>query len=116
MKTQRYAGTVNGGEMIRSEVPATGCISAPTLILHARDDALVSYRHAENAHQAIANSRLVLFEAGGHGLLSRMGAVRSTVNDFLRRLWSRRSPMMPIFRQLFGTSRHRRCLRPRRRE
>jgi pimeloyl-ACP methyl ester carboxylesterase len=58
-------------------------ISVPTLILHARDDALVSYEHAEFAHRNIAQSKLVLFETGGHGLLSRVNEARKHVSTFL---------------------------------
>ncbi len=84
--TERYAGTVNDGTMIQREAESTENVSAPTLILHARDDALVSYHHAERAHEAINGSRLVLFDTGGHGLLSQMDQVRQEVNEFLHRL------------------------------
>ena len=81
--TQRYPGTVNDEEMIQRAAASTQNVSAPTLILHARDDALVSYRHAEHAHGAIRGSRLVGFESGGHGLLPQMDAVRQNVKAFL---------------------------------
>jgi pimeloyl-ACP methyl ester carboxylesterase len=81
--TERYLGTVNDGRMIQHESVSTDHISAPTLILHARDDALVSYHHAEHAHEVIKGSRLLSFNTGGHGLLSRMEAVRQDVKDFL---------------------------------
>jgi pimeloyl-ACP methyl ester carboxylesterase len=84
--TQRYPGTVNDGEMIQREPVSTGSLSAPTLILHAKDDALVSYRQAEHAHQAIQNSQLVSFNTGGHGLLPQMDAVRQNVKEFLKPL------------------------------
>jgi len=84
--TERYLGTVNDGKMIRREAESTDKISAPTLILHAKDDALVSYHHAEHAHEAIKGSRMVLFDTGGHGLLSRINTVRQHVEEFLQRL------------------------------
>jgi len=84
--TQRYQGTVNDGKMIGREAESTDKISAPTLILHAKDDALVSYHHAEHAHEAIRGSRLVSFDTGGHGLLPRTHAVRQHVQDFLAQL------------------------------
>ena len=72
--------------MIRREGQSTDKISAPTLILHAKDDALVSYHHAEHAHEAIKGSRLVSFHTDGHGLLPRMDAVRQAVEEFLQHL------------------------------
>ncbi|MFB3829823.1 MAG: alpha/beta fold hydrolase [Bryobacteraceae bacterium] len=80
----RYRGTLNDGEMIRREPVSKDRVSAPVLIVHSRDDALVSYGHAERAHQAIRHSRLITFETGGHGLLTQMSAVRQAVNGFLR--------------------------------
>ncbi|MCE5307079.1 MAG: alpha/beta hydrolase [Acidobacteriales bacterium] len=52
--------------------------------MHAKDDALVSYHHAEHAHRVIRGSRLVLFETGGHAMLSQTDAVRRNVDEFLR--------------------------------
>lgn len=82
--TERYRGTLNDGDMIQREA-ATDTISAPVLILHAKDDALVSYHHAEHAHAAIKRSRLISFDTGGHGLLSQINAVRQDVKEFLER-------------------------------
>lgn len=80
--SQRYQGTVNDGGMIQREAVSTDNVSAPTLILHAKDDALVSYRHAEHAHATIKRSRLISFDTGGHGLLPQMNAVRQDVREF----------------------------------
>lgn len=44
-------------------------IRAPTLILHATDDALQLYRNAEYAAANIPGARLVRFDRGGHLLL-----------------------------------------------
>jgi pimeloyl-ACP methyl ester carboxylesterase len=81
--SQRYRGTVNDGDMIQREAVSTDNVSAPTLVLHAKDDALVSYHHAEHAHEAIKGSRLIAFDTGGHGLLPQMDAVRRDVGEFL---------------------------------
>jgi pimeloyl-ACP methyl ester carboxylesterase len=81
--SQRYRGTVNDGDMIQREAVSTDNVSAPTLVLHAKDDALVSYHHAEHAHKAIQRSRLISFDTGGHGLLPQMNAVRQDVREFL---------------------------------
>jgi pimeloyl-ACP methyl ester carboxylesterase len=72
--TERYPSTTNDGEMIQREGVSTNNVSAPTLILHAKDDALVSYHHAEHAHEAIKHSRFISFDTGGHGLLPQMNA------------------------------------------
>ena len=68
--SQRYDGSINDGLMIQRQAVSTHNVLAPTLVLHAKDDALVSYRHAEHAHQTIQGSRFVSFDTGGHGLLS----------------------------------------------
>ena len=81
--SRRYAGTRNDGAMLQRQPPSTEHIEAPTLILHATDDALVSFEHARHAHAAIADSRLVLFPSGGHGLLPQMQEVRKNVREFL---------------------------------
>jgi len=81
--SQRLAGTINDGQMIEHDSIATDSIAAPTLILHAKDDALVSFHHAEHAHEAIKGSQLTAFATGGHGLLPQMDAVRSQIAQFL---------------------------------
>ncbi len=45
-------------------------IRAPTLILHAGDDTLQLYRHAEYAAAHIPGAKLLSFERGGHLLLA----------------------------------------------
>jgi pimeloyl-ACP methyl ester carboxylesterase len=82
--SQRYRGTMNDGDMIQREAVQSGNVSAPTLILHAKDDALVSYEHARHAHEAIKGSRLVAFDTGGHGLIPHTKAVRQDVREFLK--------------------------------
>jgi pimeloyl-ACP methyl ester carboxylesterase len=82
--SQRYKGTINDGKMIeRYDVPTNG-LSALTLIIHAKDDALVSCEHAENAHKKIEQSQLVSFDTGGHGMLSQIDKVRRYVKEFLK--------------------------------
>lgn len=79
----RYRGTVNDEEMVCRERVSADRISAPTVILHAKDDALVSYRHAEHAHQAIAGSRLRLYDTGGHALLPQICSVRRDIAELM---------------------------------
>lgn len=84
--SKRYVGTINDGEMIRRQAVSTDNVSAPTLILHAKDDALVNYQHAQQAHEAIKGSQLVLFETAGHFLVPKMERVRHDVREFLKRI------------------------------
>ncbi|UCG93437.1 MAG: alpha/beta hydrolase [candidate division WOR-3 bacterium] len=79
----RYKGTINDGRMLELDSVSTGNLSVPTLIMHARDDALVSYEHAKHAEAKIKQSKLISFDKGGHGLLSLMKEVREYVLEFI---------------------------------
>ena len=80
--SQRYEGTVADGEMIANyEIPKN--VTTPTLIIHSKNDGLVSFQHCENANQKINNSKLVLYENGGHGALSELEAARQEIKQFL---------------------------------
>ncbi|WP_445474762.1 alpha/beta fold hydrolase [Methanococcoides methylutens] len=81
--SQRYEGTINDEKMIEFYSVPTSNLRAPTLIIHAKDDALVSYKHAENAHNKINRSQLILYDTGGHGMLSQMDRTRVLVEEFL---------------------------------
>lgn len=81
--SQRYRGTVNDEKMIEFYTVPTDNLGAPALIIHAKDDALVSYKHAENAHSKINKLQLVLYDTGGHGMLSQMNGTRVLVKEFL---------------------------------
>ncbi|KKH45571.1 alpha/beta fold hydrolase [Methanosarcina sp. 1.H.A.2.2] len=81
--SQRYKGTINDEKMIEFYTVPAGNLRAPTLIIHAKDDALVSYKHAENAHSKINQSQLVLYDTGGHGMLSQMNRTRVLMKEFL---------------------------------
>ncbi len=81
--SQRRRGSIHEFEIKPLNSASIRKISAPTLILHARDDALVNYEHAEFAHSNIMQSKLVLFETGGHGLLPQMSEFRKHVRLFL---------------------------------
>jgi 2-hydroxy-6-oxonona-2,4-dienedioate hydrolase len=53
-------------------------ISAPTLILHATDDALQLFHNAEFADSAISGAQLVRFKRGGHFLIAvEQSAIRA---------------------------------------
>lgn len=60
-------------------------IAAPALVLHARDDGLVAFTHAEHAVARIPGARLVALDHGGHFLLGHGERLRELVRDFLAR-------------------------------
>jgi 2-hydroxy-6-oxonona-2,4-dienedioate hydrolase len=64
----RSAGAAfdNKAEMPNKRIAA---VRAPTLIVHARDDALQLFHNAEFAARTIPGSRLVSYEKGGHLLV-----------------------------------------------
>jgi 2-hydroxy-6-oxonona-2,4-dienedioate hydrolase len=75
----RAAGTVfdNRATMPGERIAA---IRVPTLILHARDDTLQLFHHAEFAVRTIPGARLEAFDRGGHLLVAvEQAAVRTAV-------------------------------------
>ena len=78
----RHEGTIKDGLIIKDfNLPES--ISAPTLIIHSKNDGLVSYNHAEYAYQRIEGSKLILYENGGHGAISELEDARNHINRFL---------------------------------
>jgi 2-hydroxy-6-oxonona-2,4-dienedioate hydrolase len=61
-------------------------ITAPTLIIHAKDDLLQLYHNAEFAASTIPESELISYESGGHILIIvEQAAVRNAVSDHIHR-------------------------------
>jgi 2-hydroxy-6-oxonona-2,4-dienedioate hydrolase len=62
-------------------------IQAPTIVLHAHDDTLVTYDHAEYTAQNIPGAQLVPLERGGHlALMFKMSAgARAQLRVFLEK-------------------------------
>jgi pimeloyl-ACP methyl ester carboxylesterase len=58
-------------------------IRVPALIVHAKDDPMVSYQAAEHAAGRIPDARLVSLETGGHLLLGQTDAIRQELARFL---------------------------------
>ena len=79
----RYNGTLIDGKIIQDFV-IPDSITVSTLVLHARNDGLVSYEHAENSHRNIRSSKLILYENGGHGAISQLENVREEIQRFLK--------------------------------
>jgi pimeloyl-ACP methyl ester carboxylesterase len=80
--SRRYEGTVTDGLIIKNFRIPDG-IGVPALIIHSKNDGLVSFSHAEFAHQNIKNSKLILYENGGHGAISELKDARKHIGTFL---------------------------------
>jgi pimeloyl-ACP methyl ester carboxylesterase len=87
--TERIAGLKNEGAAID---PAAhydlGSITAPTLVVHAVDDALNPPTASERIARDIPGASLVLLADGGHLLLGHHGAMRDRISSRLRDSWS----------------------------
>jgi pimeloyl-ACP methyl ester carboxylesterase len=80
--SQRYKGTIADGLMIQDfKIPLN--IASPTLIIHSRNDGLVSYTHGEHANKNIKGSKIIIYENGGHGALSELDNLRKEIRLFL---------------------------------
>lgn len=78
----RHKGTVIDGLIIK-DFTIPNSIGVPTLVIHSKNDGLVSYSHAEYAHQNIKCSKLILYENGGHGAISELKDARKQISIFL---------------------------------
>lgn len=68
--------------------PRIGSITAPTLIVHAKDDLLQLYHNADFAVAAIPGARLMSFDTGGHiVVLLQREAVAAAVRAHIRESW-----------------------------
>jgi pimeloyl-ACP methyl ester carboxylesterase len=79
----RHPGNIHEAQIRPISGEAMSRITVPTIILHAKDDFLVTYDHAEFVHQNIKNSELVTFESGGHALVAELKMISVRINDFL---------------------------------
>jgi pimeloyl-ACP methyl ester carboxylesterase len=81
------AGFDNTAAMPNERIAA---ITAPTLVVHARDDRLQRFDNAEAAMRSIPSARLLAFDRGGHLVLAvEQRAVRQAVADHLQSHGSR---------------------------
>jgi pimeloyl-ACP methyl ester carboxylesterase len=60
-------------------------ITAPTLVVHAKDDGLQPYGHAQNTATRVPGARLVSYERGGHLLSLQIDDAREKVVVFIAR-------------------------------
>jgi pimeloyl-ACP methyl ester carboxylesterase len=59
-------------------------IGISVLIVHAKDDPLVSYEAAELAAARIRGARLLSLESGGHLMLGQTATIRNELAAFLQ--------------------------------
>jgi 2-hydroxy-6-oxonona-2,4-dienedioate hydrolase len=59
-----------------------GKITAPTLIISARDDGFKTLPAADFAARKISNAKLIIYDSGGHLLVGHQEAVRKAVSRF----------------------------------
>jgi pimeloyl-ACP methyl ester carboxylesterase len=60
-------------------------IAAPTLVIHARDDALVDFANGQHTADAIPDAEFIVLEDGGHFLMGHFEQLREQVDEFLNR-------------------------------
>ncbi len=79
----RRPGNIHEAQIRPLSGEAMSRITVPTIVLHAKDDFLVTYDHAEFVNQNLKSSELVSFESGGHALVAELETISSRINDFL---------------------------------
>jgi 2-hydroxy-6-oxonona-2,4-dienedioate hydrolase len=60
-----------------------GEITAPTLVIHARDDSLVDYSRGQHTAESIAGAELLTFIDGGHFLAGHYDEIKARIKAFL---------------------------------
>jgi pimeloyl-ACP methyl ester carboxylesterase len=65
-------------------------ITAPVLIVNAKDDPLTLYQNAQSATERIPGAKLVTIEDGGHMMLGHEEQIRSEIESFLEEYTSTR--------------------------
>jgi pimeloyl-ACP methyl ester carboxylesterase len=84
--TARVQGLGNEGAAI---APGAGIpldeITAPTLVIHARDDRLAPSAVGEYTAAQIVGAEFLAFDDGGHLMIGHMAEIRARVGSFLRK-------------------------------
>ena len=84
-RSPRIDGVKNEGAAV--DPAARYCveqITAPTLVVHAKDDHLNPFSFGEYSAQHIPGAQFLPLASGGHLLLGRHAEVRARANAFLR--------------------------------
>lgn len=80
--SQRQPGMVNDRSNFALINYPLEQISAPTLVIHAKDDTLVSPSHSLYAVQKIPNAKHIEFATGGHLLMGHHQEIKSEIGKF----------------------------------
>ncbi|MFN3936436.1 MAG: alpha/beta fold hydrolase [Gemmobacter sp.] len=84
--TARKAGLGNEVAAVDPHAtPLPGAIGAPTLVVHARDDALAPFATARFLADSLPGASLVVFDRGGHLLIGHMAETRARVRAHFAR-------------------------------
>ncbi|HBX68997.1 MAG TPA: alpha/beta hydrolase [Chloroflexi bacterium] len=82
---ERTVGLIHDYVTVLSlEVLPLAQIRVPTLIVHARDDGLVSLKHAQFCVENIPQAQMLELPRGGHLFLGQRAPIRAVVEPFLR--------------------------------
>ena len=82
--TLRRGGLANEGTAIDPAAAIdAAAITAPTLIVHARDDRITPFSTASFTARRIEGAEMVTLDTGGHLLLGQHDTVRSRIGGFL---------------------------------
>lgn len=88
--SQRISGIkIDSGRRIPEGLPdglPLQGINVPTLVLHARDDSLITYEKGLHIAGSIPGAKFVSFDTGGHLLLGRQDEARSEIKAFMDEL------------------------------
>ena len=83
--TRRVDGLQNEGAAINpSTIYILSKITAPTLVIHGKDDGINPFPIGEHAARSIPGAQFVPVETGGHLLLGNGNKIRTQVTEFLR--------------------------------
>jgi len=83
--TLRKNGTNNDRSFIVSKLDyPLERITAPTLVIHAKDDHQVLFTHAQHTAQNIPKTQLITIQKGGHMLIGQNAKVKQAVVEFLK--------------------------------
>lgn len=80
----REQGNLNDMKMIMPSKQEVEAIKAPTLIIHVRQDPLISFRNAEYTHQHVSGSVLIPLDHGGHFLMGHHREIAAEIRAFLK--------------------------------
>ncbi len=82
----RSAGIIHEAEIEPLSGDEMSRMIVPTIVLHARDDKIIDYKHAEYYHEHRADSQLISFKSGGHVMASELEAIRGHIKVFLEKI------------------------------